>query len=169
MTLPSAMLSRLQTTEEELARLLVLDVHEIFSTMIGMDDRKQPPVAMEPMNLFKEGVSALVGLVGTNNGIVSLHVSWPLACRITSRILDTAVAEVNENVLDAIGEIANMITGSFKMHLSSGGSDIRISVPSVVTGDEYIIALSGAYDTMTLRYDIDQEWLLVAVAIEREG
>jgi len=162
------MLDRLGTSEEELARLLILDVHEIFSTMIGMEDRKHAPVSIAPMNLFKESVTALVGLVGTYSGIVSLHVSRPLACKITSRVLDMTITGVNENVLDAVGEIANMITGSFKMHLSPGGSDIRISTPSVVTGDEYIISLSGDHDTMTLLYDIDGEWLMVAVAIERE-
>ena len=168
MTLPSAMLSRLRTTEDELARLLILDVHEIFSTMIGMEDRKNVPVPIDPKNLFKDSITAMVGLVGTYSGIVSLHLSKPLACKITSRILDMTVTEVNENVLDAVGEIANMITGSFKLHLSPGGSDIRISTPSLVTGDEYIISLFGTHDTLTLLYDIDKEWLMVAVAIERE-
>lgn len=168
MTLPSVMLNRLGITEDGLAGLLIQDVHEIFSTMIGMEDTKSTPVPINPVNLFRNGITAMVGMVGTYNGIVSLHGSRPLACRMTSEILDAPVAEVNDSVLDAIGEIANMITGSFKMHLSTGGLDIRISTPSVVTGDEYIISMSGTHDTLTLLYDIDDEWLIVSIAIERE-
>ncbi len=168
MTLPSVMLNRLGITEDELAGLLIQDVHEIFSTMIGMEDLKIAPVPIEPVNLFRDGITAMVGLVGTYNGIVSLHGSRPLACKISSKILGASVIGVNENVLDAVGEIANMITGSFKLHVSAGGLDIRISTPSVVTGDEYIISLCGAHDTLTLLYDIDDEWLIVSVAIERE-
>jgi len=162
------MLNRLGITEDGLAGLLIQDVHEIFSTMIGMEDTKNTPALIEPVNLFRNGVTAMVGMVGTYNGIVSLHGSMPLARKITSKILSTPDAGIHENVLDAIGEIANMITGSFKMHLSTGGLDIRISTPSVVTGDEYIISMYGTHDTLTLLYDIDNEWLIVSVAIERE-
>jgi CheY-specific phosphatase CheX len=65
-----------------------------------------------------------------------------------------------------MGEIANMIAGSFKQHLSTGGLDIHLSTPSVVYGKEYVITLGNNPDQITVRFATDDDWFLVAVAFE---
>ena len=72
------------------------------------------------------------------------------------------VTEVNDDVNDAMCEIANMIAGSFKQHLSKGGLDIRISTPSILDG----VTTECSADNITLRFEVDEEWFVVSFSIE---
>lgn len=168
MTLSKGLLQSMNTTEELLSQQLMSDVKEIFETMVGLEDLMHLPVQIDPVTSFSDCISSLVGLAGTFNGLVSLHMPSNLACRATGCMLGMEITEVNEDVNDAMGEIANMIAGSFKQHLSTGGLDIHLSTPSVVYGKEYVITLGNNPDQITVRFATDDDWFLVAVAFENE-
>lgn len=155
-------------SNELLARQLMRDVKEIFSTMVGLEDLLHLPVQIDPVTNFKDCVSSLVGLAGAYNGLVSLHMPSRLAIKGTSSMLGMEVTELDDNVSDAMGEIANMIAGSFKLLLSKNGLDIKLSTPSIVHGKEYVITLSNNPDQIAIRITTDDDWFMVAVAFESE-
>jgi chemotaxis protein CheX len=168
MTLSPKLLERLQLSEEELVKLVIKDVREIFTTMVGMEDLMHLPLQVDPVNHFSDSISGMVGLGGACNGLVSIHLPRPLAIKVASSMLAMELEEVNADVRDALGEIANMIAGSFKLHLTNGGSNVHLSTPSVITGNEYIISVGNAKDIMTLLFDTDEEWLMVAIALKND-
>lgn len=108
----------------------------------------------------------MVGLAGTYNGLVSVHLPWPLAISFTSLMLGMEVTEIDDDVNDAMGEIANMVAGSFKQHLSKGGSDIQLSTPSVVNGSDYVVSSGSNLENITLKFASDDEWFMVSISIE---
>lgn len=108
----------------------------------------------------------MVGLAGTYNGLVSVHIPWPLAIKFTSLMLGMEVTEVDDDVNDAMGEVANMIAGSFKQHLSKGGSDIQLSTPSVVNGSDYMVTSGSNIENITLKFAANEQWFLVSLTIE---
>ena len=167
MTISNDVLRSLNLSEEMLIQLLKRDVINIFSTMVGLDDLLHLPIQIDPVTNFKDCVSSLVGLAGTYNGLVSLHMPSKLALMITGCMLDAEITEMNDDVNDAMGEIANMIAGSFKQHLSKGGLDIHHSTPSVVNGREYVISLGNNSNQVAVRFAADDHWFMVAVALER--
>ena len=166
MPLSNGLLQSLNTKEELLAQQLMFDVKEIFGTMVGLEDLLHLPIQIDPVTNFKDCVSSLVGLAGTYNGLVSVHMPSDLAIRATSNMLGMAVTYLNDDVSDAMGEIANMVAGSFKQHLSRSGLDINISTPSVVYGKEYVITLSNNPEQISVRFATDDDWFMVAVAFE---
>jgi len=155
-------------TEEELTKFLVSDIKEVFSTMVGMEDILPVPTQIEPITHFEGCITAMVGLAGSYSGLVSIHTPQTLALQITSSMLGMEVTEMDEDVQDALGEVANMVAGSFKLHLARGGADIRISTPSVVIGSDYVITAGTINDTMTLRFMTDDDWFIVAITLEAE-
>ena len=155
-------------TEEELTKYLISDIKEVFSTMVGMEDILPVPTQIEPMTHFEGCITSMVGLAGSYSGLVSIHTPQTLALQITASMLGMDVTEMNEDVQDALGEVANMVAGSFKLHLARGGADIRISTPSVVTGSDYVISAGTLNDTMTLRFMTDEDWFIVAITLEAE-
>ena len=161
-------LEAIELTEEELVTMLIADVQEVFSTMVGMEDILHIPSLVEPVSHFEDCVTAMVGMAGTYSGLACIHVSRALALRITAGMLGMEVTELNEDVQDALGEIANMIAGSFKLHLTRNGAEIRISTPSVVTGSEYNVASGTAEDTVTLNFATDDDSFLVAITLEKD-
>ena len=166
MALSQGLLESLNTTEELLSKHLIHDVIDIFGTMVGLEDLLHLPVPIDPVTEFKDCISSLVGLAGTYNGLVSLHMPSRLALAATSGMIGMEVDSLGDDVTDAMGEIANMIAGSFKQHLSKGGLDTHISTPSVVYGKEYVITPGNNPDQIVLRFATDDDWFMVAVAFD---
>jgi chemotaxis protein CheX len=159
-------LKQLATTGPALEKALIIDVRKVFSTLVGIDHLLHLPLAVDPASNFKDCISALVGLAGQYNGLVSLHVSNSLAHRVTGLLLDTE-SPSDEDIEDALGEIANVLAGSFKRHLSENSLDIRLSTPSIVTGKQYVIHVTKKPEVMTLLFDSEVDWFMVAMAIEK--
>jgi chemotaxis protein CheX len=160
------MYDQLGTTEDELVAQFHKDVQDVFTTMVGVEDLLHLPLQVDPKTHFSECITAMVGFAGLFNGLVSLHVPQKLALSFTSSMIGMDVTELNEDVNDALGEIANMIAGSFKHHLSKDGHEVRLSTPSVVTGKEYVISSGTLANTLTLLFDSNEEWFMISIVVE---
>ncbi|HEX9006641.1 MAG TPA: chemotaxis protein CheX [Bacteroidota bacterium] len=153
---------------EELNKLICGDVREIFETMVNVGDI-EPVEMVGPLDThFKDCVTAMVGFAGFFNGVVSVHASEALAMKFTSQMLGIDVDEVGEDVVDALGEIANMIGGSFKHHLSRGGEEVKLSTPSVITGKEYFVNSVAQSEALPMRFKTGDTDFVVSVIIERD-
>lgn len=159
-------LTAVNMTEDELIKSLIKDVKDVFINMVGAEDLMHLPIQIDVTTHFTECLTAMVGLAGTYNGLVSVHIPWPLAISFTSLMLGMEVSEIDDDVNDAMGEIANMIAGSFKQHLSKGGSDIQLSTPSVVNGSDYVVSSGSNLENITLKFATDEEWFMVSLSIE---
>lgn len=159
-------LEQLGIAHEEFIKQLVADTMGVFNTMLGLD-LMHLPLEVDPMEHFKDSVSSMVGLAGTYNGLVSIHQPASLAMKLTGVMLDQEVTEIDQDVFDALGEIANMVAGNIKQHLSKGGLDIRLSTPSVASGSSYVICAQQA-NSLNLLFDLDEEWILVSVVLETD-
>lgn len=159
-------LAAINITEEQLLKGLIKDVQDVFVNMVGVEDLMHLPIQIDVTTHFKDCLTAMVGLAGTYNGLVSVHLPWPLALSFTSLMLGMEVKEIDDDVNDAMGEIANMVAGSFKQHLSKGGSDIQLSTPSVVNGSDYVVSSGSGLENITLKFATDEEWFMVSLSIE---
>ncbi len=115
---------------------------EVFEVMLGIPLRAvadaEPPLVAD--------LTVMVGLSGQLRGVLSLHCTAESACLWVSRMLGAENLEFNQAVRDGIGEICNMVVGSFKRKLPAGVDDnCMISTPTVISGSDYHLhALSGA-------------------------
>jgi chemotaxis protein CheX len=166
MALKAETLQALHMTEDELNNALIKDVQSIFINMVGVEDIMHMPIFIDLETHFSHCLTAMVGMAGTYNGLVSIHVPWPLTLSFTSLMLGMEVTERNEDVTDAMGEIANMVAGSFKQHLSKGGLDVQLSTPSVVDGSEYTVTSGCAVENITFKFSVGDEWFMVSLSIE---
>ncbi len=166
MSMKPETLAAINMTEDMLIKSLIKDVQEVFINMVGVEDLMHLPIQIDVTTHFQNCLTSMVGLAGTYNGLVSVHLPWPLAISFTSLMLGMEVTEIDDDVNDAMGEIANMVAGSFKQHLSKGGSDIQLSTPSVVNGSDYEVSSGTALENITLKFATDDEWFMVSLSIE---
>lgn len=96
------------------------------------------------------GVSAMVGIVGPWVGTGSVSCDEPLACLLAGRMLMSEYTEINDEVLDAMGEIANMVIGNIKTNLEASLGPLALGVPTVTYGRDF-----------ATRSTVKQSWLLV--------
>jgi chemotaxis protein CheX len=165
MSMSKAILAQLNSTEDEVVKQLDKDVREIFSTMVGAEIAENSQ-RVDAVTTFKDSVTAMVGLAGVFNGLINIHTSRKLAMSFASQMLGMTVEEIDDDVTDALGEIANMLGGSFKHHFVLGGHEVRLSIPSVITGEEYVMSAGSLNDTLTLRFESEDEHFLISVYLE---
>jgi flagellar motor protein MotB len=95
--------------EENWLPILVLAVEEVFEIMLGSEVK---PAAQSEHRQHGE-FTAMVGLAGALCGILTVCCDAKTAGLIAkSMVGDTAISE--DEVVDALGEICNMITGNFE-------------------------------------------------------
>src|ERR1700755_3707015 len=87
---------------------------ELFSTMIGLDLEPCDPRIDRTSPSIDNGVMAIVGITGPWVGTGIISCSAEFACLLSNAFLMTDCDVVNEEVLDAIGELGNMIIGNFQ-------------------------------------------------------
>ena len=107
---------------------------EVFSTMVGVTVLF-PGDAVLPR---PAGITAMVGIAGRLSATVSLRCSLQSATSIASHMLGVPVEEAAAQKSDALGEICNIVAGSFKAKIGHGESCV-LSVPTVVIGTNYRI------------------------------
>lgn len=133
---------------ERLAECLQESALNVFSKMCGIEiiaaDRHDGP-AKERYEL-----SGIVGISGAIKATTVINVSRSLAFAVAEAFTGDTPAEVDEGVIDLIGELANMIGGNAKERLSNPA--LSLGLPTVITGDGHCIAFSPDMATVTLQF-----------------
>ncbi len=132
----------------ELRERIAASAIEIFTTMVMMEVAVAEDID-ENYGKLANSITGVIGLTGNYKGVLAVHLPHQVAYAITGNFLGVEVSEMNEDVEDAIGEIANMIGGNVKSMLSEKGRDIDLSLPSTVSGKEYgFHSIKGAEKTV---------------------
>ena len=106
---------------------------EVFEMMVGshLDSSEQASLP------HSADYTAMIGLAGDLCGVLSFRCSNDSATKIASKMLGTDDAVAAESIRDALGEICNMVAGSFKAQVSDLATQCMLSVPTVVSGNDY--------------------------------
>jgi len=167
-TLNQQIAAATKLSEADLAGYVISATKEVFETMVMLTLEDSYPLK-EPVTSFHCSVTGMVGLAGTYTGILSIHCPRTLALLITSNMLGMDVEEVGEDVNDALGEIANMLGGYVKQILSKGGLDINLSIPTVISGEDYTVSSMADSDCVVIPFITENERFLVGLKLEKEG
>ena len=105
---------------------------------------------------LKNSISGIIGLAGNLKGLLAIHLPNATALAVTTAFLGMDVEEIDDDVRDAIGELANMVAGSLKSAIDPSGSDIKLSMPSAIHGDEYSIDCLADAITVTVSLQLQR-------------
>ena len=118
---------------DDITRVVV----SVFDTVLGL---AVEPVET-PWTLSPDRLTSAVYFVGLWSGVVMCECSSSQACYFNHLALSTSqLKEVNDDVKDTLGELANMLAGNLKSVLPRG---VGISVPSVTMGTDYHLWIRG--------------------------
>jgi chemotaxis protein CheX len=132
-------------TDDLIHASIVSAVQNVCSTMLKFDAsflEKTP----EPNNESfrgKQHVFGCVGFVGKIDGVVHLCITNDFAVHAASTLLGLSMAEAladEGTVKDVVGEITNMTVGSFKNALCDKGYTCKLTLPTIVKGQNLAVA-----------------------------
>jgi chemotaxis protein CheX len=141
---------------------------EVFQSMLSLEVASGEALN-QFSNTYSNTVSGMVGMTGLFKGALAIHASHEVAKKITSQLLFMEVEEVNEDVLDAMGEMANMLAGNMKTALSNNGKDIELSVPSAVAGAQYSLDIKNSGEHMIVPFTTDIGGFSVQFNVEKQS
>ena len=126
-------------------------VGEVFELMLGVRCLEDS----EPAVVAEESVTAVVGFGGILSGACVFHTGSADALEIAKRMTGMDFAEIDDTVKDAIGEICNMLAGSWKGRVPQLAANCGLSVPAVITGRNYQLHVQAPEFRLDRRYRFD--------------
>ncbi len=109
-------------------------VSSTFETMLSAEATRGD-ISLGNAKQRKFPISGLIGMSGNASGVVVINLSEQVALKIATTMLMEEQTEVNDDVLDAVGEIANIVAGQAKIELEQ--YNLSVSLPNVITGQDY--------------------------------
>lgn len=80
-------------------------------------------------------VSSIVGLTGMPTGSFSISFDKESILKIASRLFNEEITELDSDVAEAAGELANMISGQARKTIEEKGDLCDGAIPTVVAGE----------------------------------
>ena len=119
-----------------------------FQTMLRCEI-KRGELSLQAGKLHE--VSGIIGLSGRAVGMVIVSFAEQVALKIASTLLLVESDEINDDVIDAIGELTNMVAGGAKAELAE--YEMSISLPSVITGHRHRIRFPSNVTPIGVPYE----------------
>jgi chemotaxis protein CheX len=110
----------------------------VFKEFIGSDLTAGRPYFMDVNAATDWDISAIIGLTGEARGAVVISMKKELAMKLTDTLTGSLHTDLDDEVVDAVGEIVNIIAGNVKKNLEDAFR-LVISLPTIVRGQEHTI------------------------------
>lgn len=131
----------------------ITSVKNVFRTMLSCEAQRGQ-ITLKQGNRAPYYVSGVIGLSGKAVGTVVLSFSKPVALRAASAMLLMEAPEINEDVLDAVGELTNVVAGAAKAELAE--FDLSVSLPNVITGENHEVHFPSNVTPLCIAFET--EW-----------
>lgn len=132
----------------------------VFRTMLKCELRRGQPYLKGHVQPDHE-ISGVIGLTGKAVGTVVLSLGRDVALQATEAMLGDSPTELDADVVDAVGELTNMIAGHAKMQLEH--LSMSISLPNVIIGKNHTVQFPSNTTPICIPFDCD--WGSVGVDV----
>jgi chemotaxis protein CheX len=105
----------------------------VFKQFVGLDLTPGRPFFVEAAAANEWDISSVIGLTGEARGAVVVSMKKPFALHLTEILTEAKHTSIDDDVVDAIGEIVNIIAGNVKKNLEEAFR-LVISLPTIVEG-----------------------------------
>lgn len=151
---------------EQLLAQLISATEEVFETMVFV------PVTVGTIDApatthTHPHVVATVAFAGYRNGFVSFSSSIDTANAIAGAMLGIPHERVNGEMPDAMGEVANMIAGSFRTRMAQFEPAWTITCPSVTVGRDFSTRYPSEVSEVRIPFTMNGETVEVELILSK--
>jgi len=113
----------------------ILATQNVLGTMAQTPAEPQKPHLKEAKGAFGE-VTGIIGMASeTVEGNMVISFTAPCILNIVSKMLmEAPKAAIDHDVIDAVGELTNIICGGAKANLAKMGLNFNLATPTMVSG-----------------------------------
>ena len=122
----------------EIAKHFVKATASILATMAGINALPGKPYVKKDQIACGD-ISAIIGVTGPKNGTISVSFPFASAKALVVGMLGDDIENLEQDMQDAVGEVANMVSGQARASIAESGLVLQGSTPSVVVGKDHTI------------------------------
>ena len=113
----------------------IIAAQTVFKTMLGISVEMGKP-ALKNVNRTSGDVTGIMGLAGDKKGTVTISLREAGARFIYKTLVGEECDSINQDVVDAIGEITNIISGQARKEFEKNDINLNAAIPMVIVGKE---------------------------------
>ena len=142
----------------------ITSTSEVFKTMVGIEPERGN-LYLKADEKLPYDISGIIGLAGQASGFVVISMTEKLAFKVLENFLGEVKTEMDEDVMDAIGEILNMIAGGAKQIFSKKGIRFKISIPNVVVGKNHVVGKQRNVQSIGMTFKVGDDTFVIEVSL----
>ncbi|MBI5441720.1 MAG: chemotaxis protein CheX [Deltaproteobacteria bacterium] len=154
--------------DARLVNPFIASTFHAMKTMAGIEVTRGVPFIKGTFQALSD-ISGIIGLAGEAAGAVVLSFPFGLAGRVYEAMTGESVAERDHRLVDAVGEIANMVAGGAKAAMADLDVNFRISVPSVVVGPLHSVSTKNGAPCVIVPFQIGSDTFWVQISLKLGG
>ena len=105
----------------------------VFKTMLNMEPRMGKPI-LKDSGVTSGDVTGIMGLTGDKLGSVCVSFGERGAVLVYNALMGDDHDTISPEVIDAIGELTNIIAGQARKEFEKAGINLKAAIPNVVVG-----------------------------------
>ena len=134
----------------------IIGARHVFKTMLDIDLVNREPVAKGSRRTTAD-VTGVIGFTGDREGTMTVSMSTSTALTIYSRLFNEQYSKITPEIIDAVGELTNIISGQARKELEKQGLHVVAYVPMVFSGKgvEINFITKGMPTTVPFSFTLD--------------
>lgn len=133
----------------------------VLTTMCKIEVALTDPSEVDAKQAFD--LSGVIAISGARAITLAVKLSQELAFAAAESLIGITPTEIDADVIDLVGELANMIAGSAKERLNH--HKLTLGLPTVVTGHGHKITFANGMKVSTLDFQCEAGLLQLEVGI----
>ncbi len=111
----------------------VVAAQTVFKTMLSIDLSLGKP-ALKEAKTTSGDVTGIMSMVGDRKGTIAISFREKGALFVFNNLMGDEASFIGPEVVDAIGELTNIISGQARKEFENSGVNLKASIPMVVVG-----------------------------------
>lgn len=141
-------------------------VEEVFRLMLGVRCERMADATAMQASREPESVTAVVGFGGVLSGACVFRSGASVAMKVAGKMTGMTFCEIDDTVKDGIGEMCNMLAGTWKGKVPGLAANCGLSVPAVITGLDYKLHVQSPEFQLQHTYRFEQVYFAVTIVCD---
>jgi chemotaxis protein CheX len=129
----------------------IVGAKHVFKTMLNIDLTDEPPFSKKSTRSTAD-VTGVMGFTGDKRGTMTFSLTQEGALMVYSRLMGEEMASVSPEIVDAMGELTNIISGQARKELEKENLHLMAHVPLVFVGKNVEVSLVTRGTIMTIPF-----------------
>lgn len=131
-------------------------VQNVFAKMLSLDIVMGKPV-LKTHNNSSGDVTGVIGFAGDKKGTFSLSFSSKGAMFVYKKFVSEEAPSVTPDVVDAVGELTNIISGQTRVEIERLGFKLSAALPTVIVGQNVAINFITKLPVISLPFTFETD------------